>query len=66
MAQHVINYLKENGFTMASFERVRQRINSDYSDASIMELIDKSPEKFCRAKLKGGKSGIALVAQRVT
>jgi hypothetical protein len=62
MAQHIANYLRANEFSMMSFERIRANINASYSDTLLRELIDKQPEKFRRATLKGGKSGIALVS----
>lgn len=61
MAQHITNYLRANDFTKMTFERIRERINEDYSDKLILTLIDKSPESFRRVRLKGGKSGIGLV-----
>jgi hypothetical protein len=60
IAQHIVNYLKANNFTMVSFERIRQRINPAYSDAVLLHLIDTSPDKFRRANLKG-KPGIAVL-----
>lgn len=61
MAQHIVNYLKARSYTMVSFERVRENINAGYSDAMMLNLIEQSPSRFRRAKLKGGKPGIALV-----
>lgn len=61
MYQHISNYLRANNFTMMSFERVREMINEDYSDKLILALIDSSPERFRRVRLKDGKSGIGLV-----
>jgi len=61
MAQHIENYLAANNFEMVSFERVRANVNEAYTDAAMLEMIDKSPNKFRRAKLKGGRPGIALV-----
>lgn len=61
MGQHILNYLAANEFTAMSFERVRERINPAYNDVAILELIDKSPDKFRRAKVKGGRPGIARI-----
>ena len=60
MAQDIVNYLKAHSYTMVSFERVRENINAGYSDAAMLNLIEQSSHKFRRAKLKGGKPGIAL------
>lgn len=62
MAQHIENYLNANQFKMVSFERIRMRINPNYTDAALQKLIDQSPQKFRRSNLKGGRPGIALVS----
>lgn len=61
VAQHIVNYLRAHDFTMMSFERVRQNINAGYSDELLQQLIDQAPERFRRARLKGGAPGIAMV-----
>jgi hypothetical protein len=61
MSQHMMNYLKAHNFRMVSFEKIRERINEDYSDKLLLTLIDKSPHKFRRANLKKDRPGIALV-----
>ena len=61
MSQHITNYLRANDFTKMSFERIRERINEDYSDQLILTLIDRSPGNFRRVRVKGGKAGIGLV-----
>ena len=61
MSQHISNYLRANDYTKMTFERIRERINEDYSDKLILTLIDKSPERFRRVRLKEGKPGIGLV-----
>ena len=58
---HITNYLKAINKGMVSFERIRERINGAYSDAFLLKLVDRSPERFRRARLKGGKPGLALV-----
>ena len=60
-AAHIRNYLLHNGFESVSFERVRARINEDYSDNFLKELIDEMPDRFRRVRLKGDKSGLGLV-----
>ncbi len=59
MSKHIMNYLKANGHEMVGFETIRELINPDYSDKLILTLIDRSPEVFRRARLKGGVPGIA-------
>jgi hypothetical protein len=59
MTQHIINYLAANDFTMVSFDRIRKNINAQYSDELLFKLIDEHPDRFRRAKLKGGVVGLA-------
>jgi hypothetical protein len=59
MTRHILNYLEEKGFNMMSFEEIRARINPNYSDDALCGLIDRSPDAFRRARLKGSKPGIA-------
>jgi hypothetical protein len=61
MAKHITNYLKAKEWTMMSFEKIRENINDDYSDKLLLTLIDKWPDKFRRAKIKGGVPGIAIL-----
>jgi hypothetical protein len=63
IATHIINYLDANHFTMVSFDRVRERINSNYSDELLKEVIDKLPNRFRRVHLKGNRPGIGLVQE---
>jgi hypothetical protein len=57
MAKHILNYLRANNFTKVSFDRIRERINADYSDKLLLKLIDTSPDKFRRVNMKGDKPG---------
>jgi len=61
MAQHIMNYLAANRFSIVSFERVQQNINSSYSDEKLLRLIDLRPQQFRRVRTKG-RPGIGLVA----
>jgi hypothetical protein len=63
MAQHIINYLRANNFTMVSFERVRENINESYSDEMLLRLIDESPHRFRRTRLPGNRPGVGIVAE---
>jgi hypothetical protein len=59
-AQHITNYLNANKFTKVSFDRIRERINPNYTDQLLMSLIDSLPNRFRRVRLKTG-IGIGLV-----
>jgi TIR domain len=61
-AQHITNYLNANKFTKVSFDRIRERINPNYSDEVLMSLIDSLPNRFRRVRLKTG-NGIGLVTR---
>jgi hypothetical protein len=63
MARHILNYLAANGFRMVSFERVRENINAAYSDEKLAELIERSPDRFRRVKVQGGRPGIGLTSR---
>jgi len=58
MAKHIINYFDDKPFSMVSFERIRENINEKYSDELLLEMIDKLPDKFRRARLEGGRPGL--------
>lgn len=62
VAKHVLNYLRANDFEMVSFERVRDRIDETYSDSVLLQLIDYMPDRFRRARVKGGLQGLAVVS----
>jgi nucleoside 2-deoxyribosyltransferase len=61
IGQHIANYLADKAFTKVSFDRVRQNINADYSDEQLLRLIDLSPTRFRRVRMKGDKPGLGLV-----
>ena len=58
IAKHIINYLSDKSFTMVSFERIRENINPKYSDELLLEMIDRKPDMFRRARLQGGRPGL--------
>lgn len=60
---HIENYLRAKSFTMVSFEKIRENVNENYSDAVLLRLIDQSPTKFRRVKIKGGRPGIGIVVK---
>lgn len=55
----ILAYLNQRGFQMASFERLRQRIDGSLTDERFREIIAKNPTVFRNAILKGGKPGLA-------
>ena len=61
VAAHVENYLRAKNFSMVSFEKIRENVNENYSNDLLLRLIDESPAKFRRVKIKGGRPGIGLV-----
>lgn len=61
----IIRYLTEKDFEMISFERIRKNINKSYGDAFLDELIKRYPDELRRARLKGGKDGVARIADTV-
>ncbi|MCA9422056.1 MAG: toll/interleukin-1 receptor domain-containing protein [Nitrospira sp.] len=58
-AKDVLAYLNSKGFTMASFDRLREKIDSKLTDEAFNDLIAKKPTVFRHAMLKGRKRGIA-------
>ena len=44
---------------MASFDRIRKRIDEGLSDEHLRQIIDKNPNVFRNATLKDGVPGIA-------
>jgi len=58
-AKAILAYLDQRGYQMASFERLRRRINESLSDADFNEVIQRNPTVFRHAMLAGQKPGIA-------
>jgi TIR domain-containing protein len=59
LAKSILAYLDQRGYQMASFERLRRRIDENLTDEQFNDLIAKNPTVFRRAVLKDGKPGIA-------
>jgi len=57
-AKAILNYLSKHGFTMASFERLRDRLGLDMPDLEFESLIARHPAVFRKTFLKDGKPGI--------
>jgi TIR domain len=55
----ILNYLNRRGYQMASFDRIKDRIGEKYEPEFLEKLIASYPTVFRRARLKGGKPGLA-------
>ncbi len=55
----ILNYLNRRGYQMASFDRLKERVDETYDKAFLEGLIASYPTIFRRARLKGGKPGLA-------
>ncbi|MBN8508623.1 MAG: toll/interleukin-1 receptor domain-containing protein [Burkholderiales bacterium] len=58
-ARAVLAYLNSQGYTMASFDRLRQKIDPPPTDVQFEAVIAARPDVFRHARIKGGKPGIA-------
>jgi hypothetical protein len=61
----IIQYLNTKNFRMMSYERVRENINGAYSDTFLESLVTHFPNALRKAKLKGGKPGLAKLTEEV-
>ena len=59
MSNAVVAYLNARGYVMASFDRLRQKLNPRFTNEMFNELIRSRPTMFRHAQIKGGKAGIA-------
>lgn len=59
VANSVLEYLNSRGFTMASLDRLKERITPTVTDEMLYELIQSRPALFRSVMLKGGRPGIA-------
>jgi len=55
----ILAYLNQRGYQMASYERLRVRIDPDLTDEKLDEIVARNPTIFRHAVLKGGKPGLA-------
>lgn len=60
-AKAILSYLNQRGYQMASFERLRKRIDATLTDERFNEIILRNPGVFSHARLAEGKPGIAKV-----
>lgn len=59
----IIQYLTSKDFEMMSLKKVRKKINQAYTDKFLESLPEYFPNELRRAKLKGGKPGIARIIE---
>lgn len=62
----ITQYLTAKGFEMMSYERVRMNINKSYSDDFLESLITHFPNDLRKARLKGGRPGLARLIESET
>jgi hypothetical protein len=58
-AKAILAYLNQNGYQMASFDRLRRRIDSSNTDEQFNQIILRNPTLFRHAQIRGGIPGIA-------
>lgn len=58
-AKAILAYLNQRGYQMASFDRLRRRIDESLTDQQFKEIILRNPGVFRHALLKDQKPGIA-------
>jgi hypothetical protein len=59
----IISYLTARKRTMVSFDRIRERIDQSYTDEFLGQLPSYFPKELRRARLAGGKVGLARVVR---
>ena len=55
----ILAYLNQRGYQMASFERLRRRIDESMTDEQFSKIISNNPTVFRSATLKDAKPGLA-------
>ncbi len=55
----ILSYLDQRGYQMASFDRLKERIDENLTKDDFKQLIAENPSIFRSAKLKGGRPGLA-------
>jgi hypothetical protein len=58
-AKAILAYLNQRGYQMASFDRLRRRIDETLTDKQFDDIILKNPTVFRHARVAGGRPGIA-------
>ncbi len=57
--QRVLEHLTRKGFQMISFAALRENVDDQYSDVFLRDLVRHFHADFRKAKIKGGKEGLA-------
>jgi TIR domain len=57
--QPILGYLNQRGYQMASFDRLRRRIDASLTDDDLRKLVARNRNIFRLATLKEGKLGLA-------
>lgn len=57
----IMGYLNQRGYQMASFSRVRRRIDPSLTDDDLRRLVARNSDVFRLVTLKEGKPGLAKV-----
>lgn len=57
--QAILDYLNRRGFQMVSFDRIRERVDSNLTKPQLVRLVEENRNVFRLATLKGGKPGLA-------
>lgn len=55
----ILAYLNQRGYQMASFDRLRERIDKNLRKIDFEKIVEKNPSIFRKATLKGKKPGLA-------
>ena len=58
-AKAILAYLNQRGYQLASFDRLRKRIDSNLTDEDLENIVTKNPSIFRMAVLKDDKRGLA-------
>lgn len=54
----ILAYLRQRGYQMVSFDRIRRRIDTNLTDERLTAIVDANPSVFRLATLKEGKRGL--------
>jgi hypothetical protein len=57
----ILTYLNQRGYQMASFDRLRRRVDKTFTDEQLNDIITKNPTVFTYADIEGNKPGLKLV-----
>ncbi len=57
----ILKYLDGRGYQIASFDRLRRRIDESLTDEKIIEIISKNPIIFRSVKMQTGEDGLGKI-----